>query len=187
MNNEIKLHLGCWSRYIQGFIHIDLLDMEHIDYQCNIDNLSMFENDTVSLIYSSHNFEYFDRDKAKEVLKEWRRVLKPKGILRIAVPDFDKLIEVYQNTGEINNILGPLFGKMNIKTQKEEIEIYHKTVYNFTSLVKLLNESGFEDVVKYDWRDSVHRDYDDHSQAYFPHMDKENGILISLNVEAVKA
>ena len=105
MNNEIKLHLGCWSRYIQGFIHIDLLDMEHIDYQCNIDNLSMFENDTVSLIYSSHNFEYFDRDKAKEVLKEWRRVLKPKGILRIAVPDFDKLIEVYQNTGEINNIL----------------------------------------------------------------------------------
>ena len=121
------------------------------------------------------------------MLKEWRRVLKPKGILRIAVPDFDKLIEVYQNTGEINNILGPLFGKMNIKTQKEEIEIYHKTVYNFISLVKLLNESGFEDVVKYDWRDSVHRDYDDHSQAYYPHMEKKNGTLLSLNIEAKKS
>jgi len=27
---------------------------------------------------------------------------------------------------------------------------------------------------------------DDHSQAYLPHMDKENGILISLNIEATK-
>ena len=31
-----------------------------------------------------------------------------------------------------------------------------------------------------------HKDYDDYSQAYVPHMDKENGLLISLNVEATK-
>ena len=31
-----------------------------------------------------------------------------------------------------------------------------------------------------------HPDYDDHSQAYFPHMDKENGIHVSLNLECVK-
>jgi hypothetical protein len=29
-------------------------------------------------------------------------------------------------------------------------------------------------------------EFDDHSQAYLPHMDKENGTLISLNIEAVK-
>jgi len=27
---------------------------------------------------------------------------------------------------------------------------------------------------------------DDHSKAYFPHMDKENGKLLSLNIEAIK-
>ena len=32
----------------------------------------------------------------------------------------------------------------------------------------------------------IHIDYDDYSQAYYPHMDKDNGILISLNVEAIK-
>ena len=31
-----------------------------------------------------------------------------------------------------------------------------------------------------------HADVDDFSQAYIPHMDKENGILISLNVKCVK-
>jgi hypothetical protein len=35
---DIKLHLGCWHRYIPGFIHIDLCDMEHIDYKSSIDD-----------------------------------------------------------------------------------------------------------------------------------------------------
>ena len=34
------------------------------------------ENNSVDLIYASRVFEYFDRDEAKDVLKEWKRVLK---------------------------------------------------------------------------------------------------------------
>ena len=29
-------------------------------------------------------------------------------------------------------------------------------------------------------------DYDDHSQAYFPHMNKESGIHVSLNLSCIK-
>ena len=36
------------------------------------------------------------------------------------------------------------------------------------------------------WRETEHSQFDDHSQAYVPHMDKENGVLISLNVECNK-
>ena len=32
----MKLHLGCWNRFIPGFIHIDLCDYDHIDYKRNI-------------------------------------------------------------------------------------------------------------------------------------------------------
>ena len=39
---------------------------------------------------------------------------------------------------------------------------------------------------RYDWRQTLHKDHDDFSQAYVPHMDKEKGLLISLNVEADK-
>lgn len=46
--------------------------------------------------------------------------------------------------------------------------------------------AGFKDVRRYDWRQTEHKDYDDFSQAYIPHMDKENGLLISLNIEATK-
>jgi hypothetical protein len=36
------------------------------------------------------------------------------------------------------------------------------------------------------WRETEHAHVDDFSQAYIPHMDKENGILISLNIECDK-
>ena len=44
----------------------------------------------------------------------------------------------------------------------------------------------FKDVKLYDWKKTEHSNYDDHSQAYFPHMDKDNGLLVSLNVESQK-
>ena len=64
--------------------------------------------------------------------------------------------------------------------------IYHKTAYDHTSLRNLLYNVGFIAVRHWDWRKTEHSQFDDHSQAYIPHMDKENGTLISLNVEAVK-
>ncbi len=79
----MKLHLGCWHRNIPGFVNIDLCDMPHIDYKTSVDKLPMIESGSVDLIYSSHNFEYFDRVEAVEVLKEWNRVLKTGGLLRL--------------------------------------------------------------------------------------------------------
>ena len=64
--------------------------------------------------------------------------------------------------------------------------LYHKTCYDFNSLKNLLEENGFKNVVLYDWRETDHSEFDDHSQAYFPHMDKKNGLLVSLNIECKK-
>jgi len=114
--------------------------------------------------------------------------LKRGGILRVAVPDFEAIVKVYLKYKDLNHrgILGPLYGRMVIKTPEGEKIIYHKTVYDFKSLKEVLESVGFKDVRRYDWRKTIHKDYDDFSQAYIPHMDKEHGILISLNVEAKK-
>jgi len=182
------LHLGCGKRNIPGFIHVDLDDFSHIDYRHEISTLPMFLANSVDLIYCAHALEYFDREGAKNVLKEWYRVLKPGGILRIAVPDFENIVNVYKKYKDLDHkgILGPLYGRMAIKTKKGEKYIYHKTAYDFKSLKKVLETAGFKKIKRYDWQKTVHKDYDDHSQAYIPHMDKKRGILISLNVEAEK-
>ena len=59
----MKLHLGCGERYLEGYTHIDLADFEHIDYKMPVDNLSIFENNSIDEIYASHVVEYFDRDE----------------------------------------------------------------------------------------------------------------------------
>jgi len=63
---------------------------------------------------------------------------------------------------------------------------YHYISFDFKSLEIVLKKIGFKLVYRYDWKETEHKDYDDFSQAYLPHMDKENGVLMSLNVEAVK-
>lgn len=177
----MKLHLGCWKRDIPGFVNIDLYDAPHIDHKIDVRKLSVIKSGSVELIYASHVLEYFDREEVKDVLKEWKRVLKKGGTLRLAVPNFRKLVVVAITEG-LNDVLGPLYGKMKINDKY----IYHKTVYDFSTLRRVLREAGFGNVRKYDWKETIHKDYDDHSQAYWPHMNKKDGMLLSLNVEGDK-
>lgn len=181
----MKINLGCgWRDFGDDWVHIDNGDYEHLDYKCDVSKKLPLEDGVADLIYVSHVIAYFDREEIVGILNDWKRVLKPNGVLRIATPDFNQLIKVYDNSNKVElvNILGPLYGKM---VMGEKI-IYHKTVYDYESLKNILTECGFNKIKKYNWRNTEHSDIDDHSQAYIPHMDKDNGTLISLNVEAVK-
>lgn len=182
----LKLHLGCWHRHIPGWVHVDLCDMPHIDHRSSIDQLPFIPDGAAQLVYCSHALEYFDRQQALGVLAEWRRVLAPGGTLRLAVPDFEALIQVYQRTGELARVLGPLYGRMAIPTPQGEQWLYHRTTYDERSLSALLTEAGFTAPRRWDWRETEHAHIDDHSQAYFPHMQKETGLLVSLNMEFIR-
>lgn len=177
------LHLGCGKRYIPGFIHVDLCDYPHIDYRRNIGDLEFIESDGVDLIYASHVLGYFDQSEAKAVLNEWYRVIRPGGALRVSVPDFKKMIAVYQTTDNINDVLGPMYGRMEYDHNKF---IYHKIIYDERSLKATLEMAGFKNIRRWDWRQTTHAQIDDYSQAYFPHLCKDDGVLISINFEAYK-
>jgi predicted SAM-dependent methyltransferase len=178
----MKLHLGCGKRnFGNNWVHIDGGNHEHL-HSRDITTLP-FKDETVELVYASHVLEYFDREEVVDVLKEWKRALVPGGTLRVAVPDFEAMTKLYVETStNLDNFLGPLYGKMEMGDKY----IYHKTVYDKYSLKEVLYNNGFRNIILYEWRDTEHSHIDDHSQAYSPHMDKENGALISLNVECRK-
>lgn len=176
----MKLHLGCGKRFLPGFVHIDAVDYPHVDHIATIDNLSFIQTDSVDLIYNCHVLEHFKRRDVERVLSEWHRVLKPGGTLRVSVPDFSKLCEVYQREKKLDLVIGALFGR------QDYLYNIHYNVFDFISLSKSLDQAGFVNVRYYDWRQTEHAGIDDFSQAYIPHMDKEHGTLISLNVECDK-
>ena len=57
---------------------------------------------------------------------------------------------------------------------------------HYRLLCCVFERAGFRQVRRWDWRDTGHAEIDDYSQAHLPHMDKESGRLMSLNLEAVK-
>jgi predicted SAM-dependent methyltransferase len=178
----LKLNLGCgWRDFGLDWVHIDGGDYPHLNSK-DIVNLP-YEDSTVDLIYASHVLEYFDREEAKELLTKWHSKLKPGGVIRLAVPNFEAMVKLYLEKGyPLSKFLGPLYGKMPMGEQT----IYHKTTYDFQELESLLKVLTFSNIETYDWEDTEHALFDDHSQAYIPHMDKVNGTLISLNVQATK-
>lgn len=181
----IKLNLGCGpTNFGDEWIHVDSGDYNHLDYKFGSITSLRWESNSVDVIYASHVLEYFDRQEVLEILSEWKRVLKKGGTLRLAVPDFDVMSRLYQDGSyPLDRFLGPLYGKMKMSDKT----IYHKTVYDFDSIRKILVEDvGFNSVKPYNWRETDHSHIDDCSQAYLPHMDKDNGTLISLNVECKK-
>lgn len=176
----MKLHLGSGKRFIPGYTHVDVLDYPHIDLRCSVDRMPMIGDESVEVAYACHVLEHFHRRDVQRVLLEWHRILKPGGILRIAVPDFAALVDLYLQTGKLTDVIGPIFGRGDF------LYNVHYNCFDFATLSFELFKAGFKEVKHYDWRKTEHADVDDFASAYFPHMDKDHGLLLSLNVEATK-
>lgn len=82
----IKLNIGAGDTHIDGFTPIDIKD--------GIDAAALpHEDGSVDEVYACHVLEHFPATRTVDVLKEWCRVLKPGGRIKVAVPDLEKLIE----------------------------------------------------------------------------------------------
>lgn len=186
MDKPIKLHLGCFHKKIYGFVNIDTresVDPDLVDDMCT---LSKFEKDSVDLIYTSHALEHLSRAEAKMALKRWYEVLKHRGILRISVPDFEKIAGHYMFYKDLKWLSHMLNG-----SQAHEFD-YHLAMYDEALLTEILTDVGFTNIHRYDHNKTEHYYVDDFSGAYFPerHIPDDRTtpkpILMSLNLECSK-
>lgn len=176
----MKLHLGCGDKHIDGFINVDARELKGVDEVDDVKLLSKFSENTIDLIYASHILEHINRLEYNNVLSRWYNLLKDDGILRIAVPDIEKVFEHYNKNKDLRILRGFLWGGQSYGFN------YHYCGWDFKTLKEDLESVGFKKIEIYDWRKTEHSNIDDFSQSYLPHMDKENGMLMSLNIEAKK-
>ncbi len=188
----MKLHLGCGKRHIPGFFHVDVVEFPHVDLVSAVDSIPQAADQSADLIYACHILEHFPPARVPVVLREWRRILKPGGVLRLAVPDFEALARLYLETEDLAIVRGPVWGRGN------HLYNIHHVGFDHRSLAAALVEAGFQDVRRYDWRKTEHAEVDDFAASYHPHMahrpggrlvariEDVQGRLLSLNVEAVR-
>lgn len=177
----MKLHLGCGKVSIPGYVNIDIQHNPGTDLIADVRQLP-FRPNSIDFIYSCSVIEHFGRKKWKEVIKHWYSLLKVGGKLRLSTADFEAVCIEYAEKKNIGSLFGLVVGG-----QKDRHD-WHGMIFDFTFLKAQLEEVGFRNIRRYDWRQTELFDLgiDDYSQAYLPHMDKEHGRLMMLNIEAEK-
>lgn len=179
-DGKVLVHIGCGKTNAPEFINIDAQPFAHVHIVTDdISSLRDFSDSTVDLVYMCHILEHIKRKDLKNVLLEMKRILKNGCILRLSVPDFDKLIEVYIDSGcDMNTISQQLMGG-----QDHQYNI-HYSVFNHKSLSELLEIVGFKEVKTWDHENCQYHNFKDRASRKLKINGKE--YPISLNLEAVK-
>lgn len=157
---------------LPGFLTVDLREVEGTDIVSDVSDLSMVPSGVVSQIYASNVLEHFPHTKTVDVLKEWRRVLKPGGKLFVSVPDFEACVQLYQKQGLVPWVQFLIWGD-----QAHALN-FHYINFTFASLAFAVNQAGFYDVKRVI---SLPFGLKDASEI----RDTRYGIRVSLNVECV--
>jgi predicted SAM-dependent methyltransferase len=94
------LNLGCGQRYHPDWTNINFIstgkDVIAHNLKCGIP----FPDQSFDVVYHSHVLEHFSKAEAAAFIKECYRVLRPQGILRIAVPDLEEIARMYLHSLE---------------------------------------------------------------------------------------
>lgn len=170
----LRLHIG-GEVPRDGWKILNVQPGDHVDYVADGADLSLFEAGTVAEIYASHVLEHLGYLEALPgALAEFRRALRPRGRLRISVPDLETLCRLFLHPdldmeGRFH-IMRMIFGG---QTDPHD---FHKVGLTYGFLEDYLRVAGFREIE----RVADFGLFDDTSTL------RLGGVPISLNVQAVK-
>jgi len=90
-----RLNWGCGDHTAPGWINSDIKNDPGIDLVCDIRDGLPIEDASLDYVVSIHALPEIPYEELVPTLEELRRVLKPDGVLRLALPDLDKGIRAY--------------------------------------------------------------------------------------------
>jgi predicted SAM-dependent methyltransferase len=155
---QLKLNIGCGKVKLPGWVNIDI--EAGADLVIDVRKGLSFDDNSVDFIYNEHFIEHLSYEECERVLKEFWRVLKKGGVLRIATPDLDYIINKYVTDWKDQEWLS--WPEYNfIKTRGEMLNTCfyrwrHKYLYNEEDLKNQLTKAGFRKIIRCEWNKSNH-------------------------------
>ncbi|MCW6159764.1 MAG: methyltransferase domain-containing protein [Candidatus Micrarchaeales archaeon] len=187
----MKINLGSGEKFVSDWINVDRDIRLYIGKRRpkNFKNYNLsrgllpFKTESIDYIYTSHFLEHIKREKAEILTKECIRVLKPRGLIRIVVPDLDifcnewikfkktgntdffkslDLVETPRPIDAFNRYFGNLYisNKGYFKSKISKLfftrslnKFGHKWFYDYDDLALLLNDAGFRNIKRHKYRE----------------------------------
>lgn len=89
------LNLGCGGRFHPDWENIDFISVAPGVRVYDLRKGIPYPDQTFDVVYHSHLLEHFSKQAAPAFLRECHRVLRHGGIIRVAVPDLEKIARLY--------------------------------------------------------------------------------------------
>ena len=165
MNAKTILHVGCGHRHngaklpaaFQGRewqeIRFDIDPANEPDIVGSMLDMAVVANASVDALYSAHNIEHVYIHEVPQVLKEFRRVLKPDGFLVVTCPDLQTVCQLVAedklNDAAYTSPAGPitpldiLYGH-GAALAAGHLYMAHKCGFTLKTLTQALQAAGFQ-------------------------------------------
>jgi predicted SAM-dependent methyltransferase len=183
-----KLNFGCGHFALEGWTNTDggdgkfwIAPPNPKVIKLNVwDFLHHCPDQVAEFIISEQFFEHFDRQEGHRMLREWFRILKPGGVVRIQMPDLEKEVRLYLGQLEgvtwekdllphkLSHVQGTCdpYGKLLQDEQYLPSMLLnnsmhmdgHRFLYDFETITQSLTMAGFCDVKREKFGQSVHSD-----------------------------
>src|SRR4051794_35614670 len=93
----MRLNWGCGERPARGWVNSDVRDLPGIDLCCDIRDGLPTPGGYFDYVVSIHALQMLAYAELLPALAELRRVIRPGGTPRLALPDLDRAITAYRS------------------------------------------------------------------------------------------
>lgn len=102
------LNIGCGGSRHPAWLNVDIAPGHAAVFDWNIRTPFPLPGETFDAVYHSHVLEHLPKNEAPGFISECFRLLKPGGILRVAIPDLEAICRVYLHQVERASAGDPL-------------------------------------------------------------------------------
>lgn len=89
------LNLGCGHRFHSAWTNVNFVSTDENVLAYDITQRIPFPDVSFDVVYHSHLLEHLSRQQAEFLIRECYRVLRPKSVLRVVVPDLEQIVRTY--------------------------------------------------------------------------------------------
>lgn len=160
-NDRLRVMIGSGPTKVDGWLSTDLIPSRSDVVFLDASEPFPFESNSVDRIHTEHMIEHVDHPIGRNMLAECARVLKPGGRIRIATPDFDRVIALAGPVGEdVTDLARQSNLRNGIETEHASDPIWavnrlfsgygHRFLYTEEMLTRELAAAGLTDIARYE-------------------------------------
>ena len=150
------LNVGCGPNINQNYINLDYLWVPGVDVCWDITKGIPLESESMEGIFTEHCLEHISFSQCKDAINDFYRILQPKGVVRIILPDAELYLDLYEQSKNGKNVEFPYVSDTEKKNNFTPImsvnRIFrdhgHLFAYDAETLAVLLKNAGFINIKK---------------------------------------